>query len=178
MKSITDFGPYTEALDLLHRMAEERNKLREEQLEIMGRLKYDAVQTPQGASALERAKAILAEGELPPTTGETIDALRTREAEIRARLEVLDAALRMQPEAVERQRQLARAEALRARRRELDELRRKWVAAVHALHDAITAEDELLDELAAAGFGRQDPDVTAPVWLSRDLLKLAVREGI
>lgn len=171
MKHINDHEGYAAALDLLQRLTDERDRLAKEQAGLIEQLSFANQSAAPTPDSLDRARALLNGEALPPNRAGAIDALRERELEIRTRLEVLNAALRQQPEAVERQREAARAAALATREKEVAAVRARMAEAIRKLQAAIEAEDAIISGLVAGGFGLQEPSTTAPSWLNRELFR-------
>lgn len=170
MKTVFDYQPFKDAQELLVRLEAEKQSLEIEQAELLQQLSFSNPNRIAAPDSLERAKAIL-EGKPHPGRADEMDALRQRELSIRHKLEIIRQALRVQPEAVERQRNAARAEALKERAKDVQTLCKAWAQAQAALAQAVEAEDALLADLVAGGFGGGEPVITRPEWLNRELFK-------
>ena len=170
MNTVFDYQPFKDAQELLVRLEAEKQSLEIEQAELLQQLSFSNPNRIAAPDSLERAKAIL-EGKPHPGRADEMDSLRQRELSIRHKLEIIGQALRVQPEAVERQRNAARAEALKARAKDVQTLCKAWAQAQAALAQAIEAEDALLADLVAGGFGGGEPVITRPEWLNRELFK-------
>uniref|UniRef100_A0ABX1PLQ6 Uncharacterized protein n=2 Tax=Aromatoleum anaerobium TaxID=182180 RepID=A0ABX1PLQ6_9RHOO len=177
MKHVTEHAGFAAAQDLLERLTAERDRLTAEQATIHGRMRWDNPERMPLPDTIDRAKAILEGPPVPSNRAGELDELRTRDLAIRERLEVLNAALRSQPSEMEHQRIRARAEALADREKAVAAIRMRWSEAIRKLQAAIAAEDALLDELVMGGFGRQEPSITAPHWLNRELFTATERDA-
>ena len=173
MKTVFDYQPFKDAQELIVRLEAEKQSLEIEQAELLQQLSFSNQKPVVVADSVERAKAII-EGKPHPGRADVVDSLRQRELEIRGKLEIIGQALRVQPEAVERQRNAARAEALKARAKDVQSILKAWATAQAALAQAIDAEDALLADLVTGGFGGGEPVITRPEWLNRELFKAAV----
>lgn len=173
MKHVTDYQPFKDAQELIDRLEAEKQSLEIEQAELLQQLSFSNPNRIAAPDSLERAKAIL-EGKPHPGRADEMDSLRQRELSIRHKLEIIGQALRVQPEAVERQRNAARAEALKERAKDVQSILKAWATAQAALAQAIDAEDALLADLVTGGFGGGEPVITRPEWLNREAFKAAV----
>lgn len=170
MKTVFDYQPFKDAQELLVRLEAEKQSLEIEQAELLQQLSFSNPNRIAAPDSLERAKAIL-EGKPHPGRADEMDSLRQRELSIRHKLEIIRQALRVQPGAVERQRNAARAAALKARAKTVEAVCKAMAEAQAALAEAIEAEDRLIADLVAGGFGGGEPVITRPEWLNRELFK-------
>lgn len=170
MKTVFDYQPFKDAQELIDRLEAEKQSLEIEQAELLQQLSFSNQKPVVVADSVERAKAII-EGKPHPGRADVVDSLRQRELEIRGKLEVIGQALRVQPEAVERQRNAARAAALKARAKTVEAVCKAMAEAQAALAEAIEAEDRLIADLVAGGFGGTEPVITRPGWLDREAFK-------
>ena len=174
MKTVQNHPGYAEAADLLQRLQDKHAELTAEQQTLQAQLRFKEPQTVDVPSLRDRALALVDGQPLPPGRAGLVDQVRDKELEIRQQLEILNQALRSQPEVVEHERHRARSAAVAARSKELDRVAAKWEAAQAALRDALAAEDALTAELLTNGFGYRFPAVTSPAWLNRDHAKAAL----
>ncbi len=171
MKTVQDHPGYAEAADLLQRLQDKHTELTQEQQELLAQLRFKEPEQVAYPSDQDRALAVLEGKPMPSGRVGIIDDLRDRELAIRGELEILNAALRTQPQTVEQQRTAARAAALALRSKELAKVSRAWEAAEDALRAALATEDALTNDLLDGGFGYRFPAITSPAWLNRDHAK-------
>lgn len=169
MKNASEHAGYSAALELLFDMRARLDLLNGEHSQACAALSFKNDGHAPSAGPLDRARAMLDGKPMPATRAENIDALRVRELELRGQLEILNPAINAQATVVEIERTRARAAALESRKKELDGVRKKMDDAVASLRAAIIAEDKILDELVAGGFGRQEPGITTAAWMNREL---------
>jgi hypothetical protein len=164
LKTVHDHAGFAEATATLQRLEVGQAALHAEQAGIRERNKTGS-NRQEGASVQQQALAAL-DGKLPPQGELTAD--QKRLTEIAGALQLFGPALHRQPLEAEYARIEARAQALDERAADVAAINKKWVVARTALAAALSAENELIDELLEGGFGRHYPTVTSPRWLSRD----------
>lgn len=168
MKHVNDYPNFAAAVQLLADLTAKCDQLAAEQESIRNQLRSDSTDPVRVLDPIDRAKAVMAGENVPIHRGAAFSALQDRELEIRGQLEVLKGALRVQPEAIEMERRRARAVAIESREKEVSAVRMRMNEACRKLMAAIAAEDALLADLVAGGFGRQEPGITAAPWLNRE----------
>lgn len=166
MKHVTDHQGFNEAQDLLTQLQAEQARLTAEHAAATAVLRWDTPNEPL-PSVTARAVLLMRGKPVDVNRGAQQDAQRLTEIDLRHKLEVIDSALRQQPSEVEHQRDMARAEWLE-QHRDTVKIRKMWLDAVSAMRGAIEAENQLLDAAVAGGFGRAEPQLTAPYWLQRN----------
>lgn len=167
MKNVTEYAPFAAATELLQRLTEKRDALAAERESILNQMRGDS-DAVRVLDQIDRARAVMDGENVPLNRGAAFAAFQERELQIREQLEVLNAALRTQPEAIEMERLRARALAIASREKELSAVRLQLNDACSKLMAAMAAEDAFLADLVAGGFGLQEPGITAPPWINRE----------
>lgn len=175
MKNVTEYAPFAAATELLQRLTEKRDALAAERESILNQMRGDS-DAVRVLDQIDRARAVMDGENVPLNRGAAFAAFQERELQIREQLEVLNAALRAQPETIEMERRRARAQAIASREKELAAVRLRMNDACRKLMAALAAEDAFLADLVAGGFGAQEPGITSPHWLNREAFQLAERE--
>jgi hypothetical protein len=168
MKTAHDHAGFAEESAKNKRISEKLAELTAEQQEIHAQLRFKEPKELKVPTVLDRTQAILDGKPIPGDRTGIIDSLQKRELEIRGQIEILSAAQRTQPGVVEHERTKARAAALALRKKEIDGIWSAWDKARDALRIALKAEDALVNELLAGGFGRAAANITNPDWLNRE----------
>lgn len=176
MKNVTEYAPYVAAVELLQRLMEKCDQLKAERKSILDELRFDSSSPVRALGRIDYAKAVLDGVNVPLNRAVEFSALRDRELEVRKQVEVLEVALRAQSEAIEMERRRARDAAIASREKEVAAVRMRMNEACRKLMAALAAEDEFLIDLATGGFGRQEPGITSPYWLNREMFMSLERE--
>ncbi len=165
--TIHEVPDFAEMQKLLSDLKGEHARLTTLQTDLVAKLKNSNMHADRSGTTEDRARALLNGEPLPKTASEALGVLGDEELQARTRIAEIEPILRALPTRLERIREAARASELAADKRTA-QVKTLWEKALATLQAAITAEDELLTDLRARGFGGQEPLITNPYWLARD----------
>ncbi len=166
MKNVMDHPEFAAASQLLADLLAEQQRIEAERLALFEQLQRPGSDSTAHLTHEDRARAMLT-GEPLRSAADVLPELRDREATLRRRLEEIARLVSAQRIAVERARERAQAEAFEADARTA-KVRAAWDTAARALNDALAAEDAIISDLIAGGFGWRPATITAAHWLKRE----------
>ena len=175
MKNVQDHQGFSDADQMLTDLRAKLESVTAERNDILDQLKFDRNTRPaEGITPGDAARRLLADMPLPGDAAATMRDLQAREQVLRETEAAIKRALIGLPAVVERQRDLARAARLEELASAREKIKDAFDQAVAGLRAACKAEDDLIAETIAAGFGWSPPLLTSPTWLVRaDLLETA-----
>lgn len=168
MKHVSEHKEFSSVVQLLASLQAEYDRMTKEHLDLCDKIR-NPLRSDHSKQSSDTLAAILLSGEELPSHGAAaIDGFRDSEFKLRGKLEQAAKILRDLPSRVE----YFRVKAARDRVKELEsdfaKVHRLFNDAVIMLQEALRAEDAILGDLVAGGFGMHEPRITAPFWLNRE----------